>query len=388
MQPVQLLLIAILLSLAQDSLPAQADGARVPAELRLDAERAIAADRLPEAVTAIEKGLKIDPSWTDGLWKIGLLLYQSDQFEAALPHLARLTNLEPSNGGAWALLGMCEFQVGKYREAVEHIDRAEEIGVPDEYRFKDTADLDRGLAHIELGNFGTAAHFLGKLAPRKNPDERERLVLALGYAALRLSLAQPLSSEQQILLRAVGEAHYLNDCQNRPASDAAFAALFHKYPKTPMLHYAYGTVLLSELDYDAAKREFHAELAIAPDSFPANLGLAYVAVDSGNALDGLAYAKEAVRVRPDAYQPHLYYGRLLLDAGQAREATEELEASRRIAPELPEIRYVLAKSYRALGRVDQASSELAEFKRLKALREPAAAGRTPLGVPVVTVPKP
>lgn len=388
MYPVQLLLIAVLLSFAQDGMPAKAECARVPAELRLDAERAIAADRLPEAVIAIEKGLKIDPSWTDGLWKIGLLLYQSDQFEAALPYLARLTNLEPSNGSAWALLGMCEFQVGKHREAVEHIDRAEEIGVPDKYRLKDTADLDRGLAYIELGNFGTAAHFLGKLAPRENPDERERLVLALGYAALRLPLAQPLSSEQQTLLRAVGEAHYLDDCRNRPAADAAFAALFHKYPKAPMLHYAYGTIMLSGLDYDAAKREFRAELAISPDSFPANLGLAYVAVDSGNALDGLPYAKESVRLRPDVYQPHLYYGRLLLDAGQAREAAGELEAARRIAPEIPEIRYVLAKAYRTLGRGDQASSELAEFKRLKALREPAAAGRAPLGVPVIAVPNP
>jgi tetratricopeptide (TPR) repeat protein len=383
---VHLLFVAVLLCLAPDLLPAKSESSRVPPEIRLDAERAIAARRVPEAVAAVEKGLKIDPSWTDGLWKIGLLLYQSDQFESALPYLARLTELEPSKGVGWALRGMCEFQTGNPLKAIEHIDRAERLGIPSQYRLGTAALLNRGLAHIQLGNFGTAAEFLAKLAPCEDPDEREQLVVALGYAALHLHLNASLTPEQQGLVRAVGEAHYLNDSRQDSAADAAFAELFRKYPKIPLVRYAYGTILLSRNDYKGAEREFHTELVNDSHSFLARLGLAYVALDNGDAQGGLSYAREAVSMQPNSYQPHLYYGRLLLQTAQAKEAATELEAARRIAPRDPGIRLVLAKAYRALGLIDQAAKELSEFERLKTSGHSARATQTTSSAPVIALP--
>jgi tetratricopeptide (TPR) repeat protein len=383
---VRILLAVVLLSFAPEGLPAQTGSTHVPEELRLAAERAISGGRLQEAVSTIEKGLAVDPSWSDGLWKIGLVLYQTDQFESALPYLTRLTELEPSRGVGWALLGMCEFQTGKPQRAIEHIDRAEHTGIPDQYRLKNTALLNRSLAHIEMGHFGTAAELLGKLAPCEQPDERERLVLALGYAALHLPLNAPLTPEQQALVRAVGNAHYLNDSLQGSAADAAFAELFRKYPKTPLVHYAYGTTLMSRNDYKGAEREFRAELANDAHSFLARLGLAYVALENEDAPSGLSYAREAAGMQPDSYQTHLYYGRLLLQTGQAKESATELEAARRIAPDDPGIRLALAKAYRALGRVDQAASELSEFERLKMTGQSAGATQTTPGALVTAVP--
>ena len=383
---VHLLLAAVLLCLAPDVLSANSESPRVPPEIRLDAERAIAAGRVPEAVAAVEKGLKIDSSWTDGLWKIGLMLYQFDQFESALPYLTRLTELAPSKGICWALRGMCEFQTGKPQKAIEHINRAEQLGIPSQYRLNNTALLNRGLAHIQLGNFGTAAEFLAKLAPCEDPDEREQLVVALGYAALHLQLNASLTSEQQALVRAVGDAHYLNDSRQGSAADAAFAELFQTYPKTPLVRYAYGTILLSRNDYKGAEREFHAELVNDSHSFLARLGLAYVALDNGDAQGGLSYAREAVSMQPDSYQPHLYYGRLLLQTAQAKESAGELEVARRIAPNDPGIRLALSKAYRALGHIDQAARELSEFERLKALGQPTGAQQTTSSAPVTALP--
>jgi len=128
----------------------------------------------------LKRGLAIDPAWTDGLWKIGLVLYQSDQFEAALPYLHKLTEVDPTKGAGWALLGMCELQAGHPREAVEHIDHADRAGITDQYYLWEIAYLDRGLAHIALGDFGKATELLSKLAPREDPDGRARLMLALG----------------------------------------------------------------------------------------------------------------------------------------------------------------------------------------------------------------
>lgn len=383
---VHLLLVTVLLCLAPDLLPAKSESSSVPPEIRLDAEKAIAARRIPEAVAAVEKGLKIDPSWTDGLWKIGLLLYQSDQFESALPYLGRLTELEPSKGVGWALRGMCEFQAGKPLQAIQDIDRAEHLGMPSEYRLGTAALLNRGLAHIQLGNFGTAAEFLAKLAPCEDPDEREQLVVALGYAALHLQLSAILTPEQQALVRAVGDAHYLNDSRRGSAADTAFAELFRNYPQTPLVRYAYGTILLSRNDYKGAEREFHTELVNDPHSFLARLGLAYVALDNGDAEGGLSYAREAVSMQPNSYQTHLYYGRLLLQTDQAKESAKELEAARRIAPQDPGIRLVLSKAYRALGHIDQAAQELSEFERLQTTGHSARATQSPSSAPVIALP--
>jgi tetratricopeptide (TPR) repeat protein len=384
---VHLVLVGLLLSLTLDDAAAQDRNDRVPPEIRVAAESAMAAGRLPEAVADLKRGLAIDPAWTDGLWKIGLVLYQSDQFEAALPYLHKLTEVDPTKGAGWALLGMCELQAGHPREAVEHIDHADRAGITDQYYLWEIAYLDRGLAHIALGDFGKATELLSKLAPREDPDGRARLMLALGFAALRLRLDDSLSSEQSALVQAVGEASYLNYARNPAAADAAFAELFRQYPKAPLVHYAYGAILLSRIDYVGAGREFRAELANTSDSFPARLGLALIALDNGDAGGGLPHAEEAVHLRPDSSKAHLYYGRLLLQVEQTQAAVVELETARRIAPEDHEIRFALATAYRLLGCKDKAALEFAEYERLISPTEPAKAETTPSG-PVNAVPKP
>jgi tetratricopeptide (TPR) repeat protein len=384
---VHLVLVGLLLSLAPDGSAAQNKNDRVPPEIRLAAESAMTTGRLPEALAALKKGLAIDPAWTDGLWKIGLVLYQSDQFEAALPYLRKLTELDPAKGAGWALLGMCELQAGRPKEAVEHIDHADRIGITGQFHLWEIAYLDRGLAHIALGNFAEATEVLRKMVPREDPDERARLVLALGYAALNLPLDRSLSSAQHALLQAVGEACYLNYAGNASATDAAFAELFRQFPQLPRLHYAYGSVLLSRIDYEGAGRQFRAELANDTDSLLARLGLAFVALETGDVQGGLPYAKEAVQQQPDRYQPHLYYGRLLLQVEQAQEAAVELETARRIAPGNAAVRLALANAYRLLGRKDKAAVEFAEYQRLKPPTEPANA-QSKSSAPVNAVPKP
>lgn len=351
-------------------------GARILRQIGSDADRAINAGDLPVAVALLEKGLRIDPNWKDGLWKAGLVLYQGDQFGPARRYLSRLTQVDGTRGLGWALLGMCDYQLGEFRAAIEHIDRADRLGMPKESGLRDIAYLNRGLAHIELGNFGTAIELLRKLAPREDAEQRERLVLALGYASLHLFPTQALSAEQSAQVRAVGEAHYLSDSGNRQAAAAVFAELFRKYPKAPLLHYAYGTLLLSWAEDDAAKREFRAELANTPDSFLARLGLAYVALEGGGTPESLRYAKEAAEMRSDSYQARLYYGRLLLRNDRPAEACPELEAARRLSPSSSSARFALAKAYRMLGREAEAAQEFKEFERLKALEEPAKAERT------------
>jgi predicted Zn-dependent protease len=158
-----------------------------------------------------------------------------------------------------------------------------------------------------------------------------------------------------------------------------FESLLREHPKMPLLHYSYGSLLLSWLDYDGAGAEFRAELANDPGSFAPRLVLAYIALHQGEVPSGLRWATEAAQMRPDSYHAHFYLGQLRLKNHQPQQACAELETARRLSPSNSRVRYALAKAYRALGRIADADRELQEFARLKALEEPAKAERTSPG---------
>jgi len=345
--------------------------------LRAKAEAALEQGDFPSATALLEQGLKLDPEWKDGLWAMGLALYQGDRYEAAVPYLARLTKIDSGNGHGWALLGMCEFQLERYGKAVEYLDRADRLGIPTNLGLQFVALLDRGMARIQLGQYGTAAELLARLAPRNSAEERDQLVTALGFAAMGLNPGEQLAPERQDQVRMVGEAYYQSAASDRAAARTIFQELCEKYPKASLLHYAQGSLLLTWSEEDAAAREFRAELAIAPDSLLARLGLAYVALKNGaeDPAAGLLAAREAVHLRPDSFPAHFYLGQLLLRDGEPAAAATELEIARRLSPSLSTVRFALAEAYRALKRDAEAHREFEEFKRLKALEEPAPADR-------------
>ena len=375
--PFVLMFFAGLVGLIPAGAPAGGTDKPVLEDLRVKAEAALESGDFSTATALLEQGLKMDPEWKDGLWAIGLALYQNDRYEAAAPYLAHLTRIESGKGSSWALLGMCEFQLGSYGSAVEHLDRADRLGIPANEGLQYVALLNRGMARIQLGQYGTAAEQLSRLAPRKSAEERDRLITALGFAAMGLNLGEPLAPEREDQVRTVGEAYYQSGAGDRAGARTIFQKLCEKYPRASLLHYAQGSLLLTWLEEEAAEREFGAELAVSPDSFVARLGLAYVALQTGaEGAAGLVPAREAVRMHPDSFPAHFYLGQLLLRNQEPAAAILELEAARQLSSSSSAVRFALAKAYRALNRVGEADRELEEFKRLKALEEPDRAERT------------
>ncbi len=337
------------------------------AQISREADDAIVAGDFGAAVALIEKGLRIDPEWKDGLWKAGLALYQDNQFEPARGYLNRLTQVEPTRGVAWALRGMCEFQLHEFRAAIEDITRADRLGIPEQSGMRRVALLDRAIAQTDLSNFGTAVTLLAKLVPAESPDERGQLITVFGYASLQRSTEDSLSPQQTALVHDLGAAWYANASGDRTSAKSLIEALLLKYPTEPMLHFTYGSLLASWREYDAAMKEFRAELALNPSSFSTRLALARLGLDLDKISEVLPYAIEASKMRPDSYLAHLHLGRLLIRAGQLNEGCKELEIARGLSPSDSEVRFVLATTYRRLGRAEDAQREFKEFERLKAL---------------------
>jgi tetratricopeptide (TPR) repeat protein len=84
--PLFVMVIVGLIGLARAGVSAAGTDKPVLDSLRAKAEAALESGDLRTATAFLEQGLKIDPEWKDGLWAMGLALYQSDRYEAAIPY--------------------------------------------------------------------------------------------------------------------------------------------------------------------------------------------------------------------------------------------------------------------------------------------------------------
>lgn len=363
------------------------DNGRSLADIQQAAEQASRAGEIARAVALLDDGLKIDPAWKYGLSRAGLLLYQAEKYDAAKSYLTRLTAADSADGAGWALLGMCEFQLDDFPNTIAHVQRAASLGIHAPTSFQNQAGITLATAYTGVGDFDAAIELLGHLSPMEDEGRLEQIVTAFGFAAAHQSLKAQLSEEEAAVLHRVGEAYYLGTIRKLAEARAVFDALLIRYPKATALHYVYANLLLSWGEDGAAAREFRAELANDPASYPARLGLAFLTIKQTEDMvpEGLRLAEEAAHMHPEQYQPHFYFGQLLLRHDRAQEALGELMEARRLMPTASDVRYALAMTYRATGDTAGAAAELKEFKRLKDLKNsddassasPAAAGPKP-----------
>src|SRR6185369_1876479 len=72
------------------------------------------AGRLTEAFDDYVKALKLRPTWAEGWWNIGAILYDGDRYAEARDAFRNFVSLDPKRGAAWGMLGLCEFQTREY----------------------------------------------------------------------------------------------------------------------------------------------------------------------------------------------------------------------------------------------------------------------------------
>jgi len=82
------------------------------------AETARTQERVPDAIRLYREGTKLRPSWEDGWWYLGSLLYDQDRFPEATAAFQHLFVNTSHRGPAYAFLGLCNFETGKYNDAL------------------------------------------------------------------------------------------------------------------------------------------------------------------------------------------------------------------------------------------------------------------------------
>src|SRR4051794_15509594 len=79
-------------------------------QIAKQADAARSAEHLNDAMLLYREGLRLRPSWADGWWSLGSVLYDQDRFPEAEDAFRHPVVLNPKRGPADAFLGLCEYE--------------------------------------------------------------------------------------------------------------------------------------------------------------------------------------------------------------------------------------------------------------------------------------
>jgi tetratricopeptide (TPR) repeat protein len=366
---------------AQNNSNAQKSGAQPTQSFEQLTKRARAAqdaNQLPEAIRLYQKATALRPSWSEGWWYLGTMLFDSNQIAQAHDAFLHFVSVEHKQPGpGFGMLGLTEFELKNYRKALDAVERGRALGLGDNPAFVQRVlyvdgilNNDLGQPEIALARLTRVANLLAAEHPealRETVLEDTELLDALGLAALRIrQLPTEISSGQAELVRKAGHAQALILIQDPIAAGAEIKQLVDQHPSEPGVHYMYGVFLL---DHDSASAvdQFRREIEISPRSPFARIQLALQFLHTGDYEQGLKYAQEAVALAPDNFISHVACGSLWLELGNTDHALHELRIAVRMSPGSPEAHFALSRALSAAGQSGDAARERAEFERLKTL---------------------
>jgi len=334
-------------------------------QLAEKAKRASEENRLDEAAGLYRKALALRPRWKEGWWSLGTLEYDQDHYAQAAQAFERLLALDPANGTAHAMLGLCQFELSKDEPALNNLLKAEQLGVIKDEQLRKVALYHMGVLELRARKFDDAKETLDQLA-RLGVRTKE-LITGLGLAVLliRPQDAPPEGVPGATVVERAGEAEAFLAAKDFELAKKAYIQLTSEFPDYPNLHFAFGRLLLETNETDAAVEQFQRELKRDPDNLYSLLEIAAARyqVDS---QDGLPYAEHALKLKPGLPFAHYLVGVLRLDTGDAAGAIPELQIALYEFPNEPRIYFSLGSAYARTGRKAEAAKARAEFARLNA----------------------
>jgi len=340
------------------------------AALQKKADEARDAGQLDDAVKLYHRALAVNPKWAEGWWSLGTLQYDSDRYAEAELAFEKVVVLDPKQGTARAMLGLCEFELGQQDRALKDIEQSKTLGVLEDRQLRDVVMFHEGVLLQRAGKFEAAKAALASLC--LSGVRSAELAGTFGMVALRIRNAAPpdSSTEAGQVVQHVGRAACLSGAKDYDAAKAEFESVIAGAPHFPLVHYAYGRMLQDARDHDGAIKEFEAEIAEQPQSVLPRLRIA-AAEYKWNPEAGLKFAEEAVKLQPELPLGHYLLGLLLLETGAYQRAIPELETARKAFPQETKIDISLANAYTQVGRAQDAARARAEFARKKQAEQAA-----------------
>jgi tetratricopeptide (TPR) repeat protein len=331
------------------------------------ATKARTQNRIEDAIGLYRQAVKLRPAWAEGWWFLGELLYDRNQYPEARDSLRRLIDLDRTTGPGFALLGLCEFETKEYDGALRHIYQARRLGLGDDPQVRRVVLFHEMLLLTRLREYESAMQVLVNVV--KDGGTGPAVIDAAGLAGLRRPIfPEDLPPGDKDLIERAGRAVCAMAERDSTAAQTYFAELLAAYPKTPNVHYLYGS-FLSATDKDGGLREYHKELELNPKHTEALATIALEYEARGDLDTAITYARRAVEADVQFFGAHAVLGKLLANAGEVEQGIKELEIARQQASDSPQVHFSLATAYAMAGRKAEAAHEREEFARLKKLTD-------------------
>ena len=324
-----------------------------------------------DAVREFNAILQLDPDNLDAQANLGVTYYFKGDYAKALPPLHAAVKLRPDIWKLRALLGMSEKRAGQI--AAAQADFEASFPQLQEEKLRLQVGMDLIEIYYSANQFEKAAAVvatLRQIAP-ENPDvlyTAFRIYSNLaGESMLTMAMVAPKSARMHQMM-----AQELSREGNTQGALAQYREAVKLDPHVPGLRFELAEALnLSENQAGQAEveNEYKAALAENPFDAKAEVRLGDIALRKPDLEAALKHFNRALELQPNDSEAFLGAGRTLMQMQRTKEAEVYLKRSVEIEPFTAAAHYRLSQVYRGLGRSADAQKELAEFQRLKDLKE-------------------
>ena len=368
------LLLAVLAPLLQ-GLAAQANSAENDArveELYSQAKAAQSQGDLRGAIGKYEEILRIAPKLGAAYNNLGALYFRQRDYHQAASVLEEGLKISPGMPSASALLGISLFEMGEYGKAKPRLEAALKANPRDgNARMFLVKDLTK------LGEYEAAAARLQQAAASEPKNQEVWYLLAKVYMKLsEQSLARMNAIDSNSVLAHELSGEMMEAMNNYDGAVVELKKAVEMAPRQPGTHEKLGDAYWSLSQWDSAAGQFQAELAVDPGNCMARWKLGNIVLQkNGSAAEALANIDKALGTCPNLAGARVDRAKALIQLNRGAEALKDLEAAVKADPAEPSTHFLLAKTYRALGRVQEAQAEMQAFRKLEESARAATAER-------------
>jgi tetratricopeptide (TPR) repeat protein len=329
-------------------------------------------DRRPDmAAREYAAIVALDPDNLEAHTNLGVLFYFNSDYAQAALQLRTALKLGPDIWKTEALLGMAEKQLSQFKPARLNLEHA--FTQLSEEKLK----VETGMQLIELyyasGDLDKAAAVAAVLRQIKPTDPDILYAAHKVYSDLAdetmLSLAMT-GPDSARMHQVMGDE--LARQGNVETAIKNYRAALQADPHLPGLHFRLAEMLNSATgptDRQAAQKEYLAALNDDPRDAKANSRLGEIAFGQSDLKGAFAYFSKAVELQPDDADANLGLAKTLMSMQEPQKAGFYLDRAAKLDPYNAAVHFRLAALYRQTGHSAEADREIAEFKRLREIKE-------------------
>jgi tetratricopeptide (TPR) repeat protein len=315
--------------------------------------------------------LTLDPNNVDAHGNLGVTYFFQNEYEKAVPQLRAAVKLRPNLWKIQALLGISEKRAGQ--TAAAKTDLEQSFPQLQEEKIRIQAGLELIEVYYAEGHLDKAATLAGILR-QLAPTDTDILYTAYriyadlaGESMLTMAMLAPKSARMhQIMGQEMARQG------NIEPAIAHYREAVKMEPRLPGLRFELAEALAlspTPADQEEVEKEYKAALADNPFDEKSECRLGDIALRASELESALAHFKRAVELQPSDAEACLGMGKTLTQMHRPAEAEPYLKRAAQLEPFTAVTHYRLSLVDRAAGRTADAQRELAEFQRLKDMKE-------------------